>query len=101
MAREVASTLAALQRLSSKKTRDGMARYAIPSHNAFGVAMAAMHTLAKQLGKDHELALALWKTGNYEARTVAAFVADPELVTPAQMDRWCKDFDSWAICDTI
>ncbi|HMF29102.1 MAG TPA: DNA alkylation repair protein, partial [Candidatus Cybelea sp.] len=20
--------------------------------------------------------------------------------TPAQMERWCRDFDSWAICDT-
>ncbi|HTF87119.1 MAG TPA: DNA alkylation repair protein [Planctomycetota bacterium] len=99
--REVASTLTALKQISSKTGRDAMARYAIPSHNAFGVSMAAMQRLARKLGKDHELALGLWKTGNYEARTVAALVDDPKLVTPAQMDRWCKDFDSWAICDTI
>src|SRR6185503_11013212 len=26
---------------------------------------------------------------------------DPALITPAQMDRWCRDFDNWGICDTI
>jgi len=28
-------------------------------------------------------------------------VDEPERVTPAQMDRWCKDFDNWGICDTV
>jgi 3-methyladenine DNA glycosylase AlkD len=32
---------------------------------------------------------------------MAAFVDDPALVTPAQMDRWAGDFDNWAICDTV
>jgi 3-methyladenine DNA glycosylase AlkD len=32
---------------------------------------------------------------------VAAFVAEPGRVTPALMDRWCCDFDNWAICDTV
>jgi 3-methyladenine DNA glycosylase AlkD len=32
---------------------------------------------------------------------LAAFVDDPAQVTPAQMDRWCRDFDSWAIVDTL
>ena len=32
---------------------------------------------------------------------VAAFVDQPERVTPAQMDRWCRDFDNWGICDTV
>jgi 3-methyladenine DNA glycosylase AlkD len=22
-------------------------------------------------------------------------------VTPSQMDRWCRDFDNWGICDTV
>jgi 3-methyladenine DNA glycosylase AlkD len=32
---------------------------------------------------------------------LTAFVAEPARVTPAQMDRWCRDFDNWAICDTL
>ena len=32
---------------------------------------------------------------------LASFVGDPEQLTPAQMDRWCKDFDNWAFCDAM
>ncbi|HKO42722.1 MAG TPA: DNA alkylation repair protein [Pyrinomonadaceae bacterium] len=92
--------IAELKRLGTKKTRDGMARYAIPSDNAFGVPVGQIRDLGKRLGRNHELAQALWDTGWYEARMLATFVDEPDLVTPVQMDRWCKDFDNWAICDT-
>jgi 3-methyladenine DNA glycosylase AlkD len=62
--------------------------------------MGAIHALAKQTGRHHALARALWKSGWYEARLLAAFVAEPERVTPAEMDAWAKDFDNWAVCDT-
>lgn len=93
--------VAMLKRMGSKKVRDGMARYAIPSDKAFGVPVGKIRDLGKRLGRDHELAIELWKKEWYEARMLCAFVDDPAKVTPAQMDRWCKDFDSWAICDTI
>ena len=32
---------------------------------------------------------------------LTAFVDEPARVTPAQMDRWCRDFDNWGICDTL
>src|SRR4029078_8383955 len=51
--------------------------------------------------RDHALASELWLTGVYEARTVAALVDDPALVTLEQMDAWCADFDNWALCDTV
>jgi 3-methyladenine DNA glycosylase AlkD len=89
-----------LKRQGTQKTRDGMARYNIPSDNAFGVPVGTMRQYAKKLGRNHALAAALWETGWYEARMLATFIDDPASVTPAQMDRWCKDFDSWAICDS-
>jgi 3-methyladenine DNA glycosylase AlkD len=30
-----------------------------------------------------------------------SFVGDPARLTAAEMDRWCRDFDNWAICDTL
>jgi len=90
-----------LGRKGSKAGRDGMARYAIPSDRAFGVSMKDVQALGKALGRDHALALALWDTGRYEARALCAYVDEPERVTPAQMDRWCRDFDNWATCDTL
>jgi len=98
---EAQSALEWLKSHSTKATLDGMARYAIPSDNAFGVAMKDMKALGRKLGRNHELAAALWDTGVYEARMVCAFVDDPAQITPRQMDRWCHDFDNWAICDTI
>ena len=98
---EVQSALTWFKRHSSRKARDGMARYAIPSDNAFGVSMANIQVLAKRLGRSHELAAKLWDTGCYEARMLTAYVDEPARVTSAQMDRWCRDFDNWAICDTL
>jgi 3-methyladenine DNA glycosylase AlkD len=97
----VTDALAWLERHGSKKNRDGMARYGIVAPKAFGVSVASIRQLGKSLGRDHALALALWKTGWYEARMLTAFVDDPARVTPAQMDRWARDFDNWAICDTL
>ena len=90
-----------LERKGSKVSRDGMARYAIPSERAFGVSMKDVQALGKALGRDHALALALWDTGWYEARALCAYVDESERVTSAQMDRWCRDFDNWATCDTL
>ncbi|MBI2515446.1 MAG: DNA alkylation repair protein [Opitutae bacterium] len=97
----VQTALAELKRLSSPKVRDGMARYGIPSHNAWGVGVGQVQKLGKQLGRDQDLAEALWDTGIYEARLLASFVGDPTRLTPAAMERWCRDFDSWAIVDTV
>ena len=98
---QVQSALAWLKSHATKATLDGMARYAIPSDHAYGVAMKDIKALGKQLGRNHALALALWDTGVYEARMLTSFVGDPEQLTPAQMDRWCKEFDNWAYCDTL
>jgi 3-methyladenine DNA glycosylase AlkD len=98
---EVADALAWLKAHATKGTREGMARYGIPSDRALGVAMKDIKALGKRLGRDHQLALALWKTGVYEARMLVAFVGDPARLTAAQMEGWCRDFDNWAHVDTL
>jgi 3-methyladenine DNA glycosylase AlkD len=97
----VAHALASLERRGSKKGRDGMSRYGIVADKAFGTSVGDIRKLGKELGRNHALADPLWKTGWYEARMLVAFVAEPDKLTPAQMDRWAKDFDNWAICDTL
>lgn len=97
----VAEILRWFERRGSRKNVEGMARYAIVAPKVFGVSVADIRELAKRVGRDHATALALWKTGWYEARMLTAFVDEPARVTPAQMDRWARDFDNWAICDTM
>jgi 3-methyladenine DNA glycosylase AlkD len=97
----VQEALAQLERMSTKRDRENLARFGITASKAFGVSMANIQVLAKRLGRSHELAAALWDTGWYEARLLTSYVDEPARVTPAQMDRWCRDFDNWGICDTV
>jgi 3-methyladenine DNA glycosylase AlkD len=101
MDKSLNAALGWLERHGTKRTRDGMPRYGIPSDRAFGVTVGELKVYAKTIGKDHALAQALWTSGWYEARMLAAFVDDPREVPARQMDRWAADFDSWAICDTV
>lgn len=98
---DVETVVTALRKLGSKRGRDALARFAIVSESAFGVSVPDIRALAKRIGRDHSLAIALWNTGIHEARVLTAFIADPARVTPAQMDRWTRDFDNWAICDAF
>lgn len=97
----LSDALARLRNASSKRYLEGLTRYGIPTTNAIGVAMDAIQKLGKGLGRDHALAERLWESGIYEARLLASYVAEPERTTKSLMDRWCRDFDSWGICDTL
>jgi len=66
-----------------------------------GVAGPDMRKIAKEAGRDHRLALALWKTGITEAMIVASMVDIPAEVTEGQMEAWVKDFNSWDLCDQV
>jgi 3-methyladenine DNA glycosylase AlkD len=99
---QVQEALAWLEAHASAAYRDALGpRYGIHTTKALGVSVANIQVLGKQLGRSHDLASALWATGGYEARLLAAFVDEPVLVTPEQMDRWCRDFDNWGVCDTV
>lgn len=97
----VDSILAALERQGSTANVAGMARFGIESPRVFGVSVGDVRAMAKRIGPNHELALDLWKTGWYEARMLAAFIAEPAKVTTRMMDAWVRDFDNWAITDTV
>ena len=90
-----------LERQGTRRTIDEMARYGIEAERAFGVPMGTLLSLRKRLGQDHALSLALWDTGWYEARLLAALVGDPQRVTRRQMNAWAAGFENWADCDTV
>ncbi|MGZ8361590.1 MAG: DNA alkylation repair protein [Allosphingosinicella sp.] len=94
--------LAALEAHGEARLRDGLARYGIvTADRVIGVSMANIQKVAKGIGRDHDLAAALWETRVYEARLMTAYVDDPALITPEQMDRWTRAFDNWGVCDTL
>jgi 3-methyladenine DNA glycosylase AlkD len=77
----------------------GMARFGIETDRALGVSIPVLRKTARAVGRDHALAQALWDSDIHEARILASMVDEPGRVTPAQMDRWAADFDSWDLCD--
>ena len=93
--------LTQLRSMGNPRNREGMARYGINVENALGVSVTELRKVARGLGRDHRLASGLWKSGVHEARILAALVDEPEKVTPAQMDRWARAFDSWDLCDQV
>ncbi len=90
-----------LKGLARPDQLEGMARFAIVGEGRLGVSVPDLRRLAKELGKDHALALALWKTGIPDARILAGMVDEPEKVTDRQMEEWVKGFDSWDVCDQV
>ncbi len=93
--------LAWLKRRGTKKQIHELDRYGITATKPLGVTVADLRKYAKTIGTDHDLALALWASGHYEARMLAAMVDDPARVTLSQMNAWAADFDNWAITDTV
>jgi 3-methyladenine DNA glycosylase AlkD len=91
----------ALERAGTQREIDGLARYGITAKRPFGVPMRTLLAMKKRLGTDQALSLALWKTGWYEARLLAALVGDPERVTRRQMNAWAAGFENWGDCDTV
>jgi 3-methyladenine DNA glycosylase AlkD len=94
-----AELLQLIDGLASDTVRKSMQRFGIDTTNARGITTPVLKQIARKIGPNHRLAAQLWATGVFEARVIAAFVAEPAQVSPAQMERWVGDFDSWAICD--
>ena len=99
MTTQLKKILAELKAMEDRTCVEGMARYGIRSEKCYGVSMKKLMAIKRRVGKNHELAQGLWESGIHDARLLACLIDDPKQVTEAQMDRWVKDFDNWAVCD--
>ena len=85
----LAEAMAALQKAGSGQTRKTYLRHGA-REPLFGVSFATLKTLHKAIGVDHELAIALWDTGNLDARNLAVKIVDPMQMTTQVLDRWAQ-----------
>jgi 3-methyladenine DNA glycosylase AlkD len=100
----MASVKDVLDKLQSKAQPEqlkGMAKYGMTVEQRLGVSVPDMRKLAKEIGRDHELALGLWRTGIAEARILAAMIDDPDKLTEEQMEDWVEGINSWDVCDQV
>ena len=80
----------------------GQARFGITSKSEeLGITMPVLRELARSHRRNHALALELWASGIHDARVLATLVENPKQITRAQMDRWVRDADNWALTDAL
>lgn len=92
-------TIKEIKSKRNPKNIAGMARFGINPANTYGVPIPILRKMAKDIGKDHELALKLWSSGIHEARMLASMIDDPKQATDKQIATWVDQFDSWDVCD--
>lgn len=89
-----------LKKCGTAQNRKVYARHGI-NEPMFGVSYANLKALAKKIGKDHELAVDLWTTGNHDARILATMIGEPEKVDAKLVESWAKDLDNYAVTDAL
>ena len=98
----VDEVIAQLQGLANpEKIEIKARRFGIHTENSLGVYHKDLKLIAKDIGRDNELALALFESGIYEARLLCSKIYDPACITRKQMKKWVLVFDNWEICDSF
>ncbi|WP_367872019.1 DNA alkylation repair protein [Luteolibacter sp. Populi] len=67
--------------------------------NQFGVNLAKLRALAKQLKANHPLALELWATGNVDARLLATLLMKPKELSADELDAMMQEVSYFKIAD--
>jgi len=100
----MASVKEVLERLRAKarpNQLEGMARYGMTAERRLGVSIPDLRRAARELGKDHRLAIQLWETRIPEARILAGMIDEPEKLSETQMENWVRGINSWDVCDQV
>lgn len=100
MAFYLADTIDRLKTLADPDALPAMRRFALTGENRLGIPIPKLRLLAKEIGTDHALSQALWRTTIPEAQILATLIANPHEITPQQMDIWAHSLTAWDICDS-
>jgi len=55
--------------------------------DSFGIGLTQLRKLAKQIGKDHQLALELWNTNNHDAKLIGLLIDEAKKITEEQAEK--------------
>jgi len=77
--------------LKSKQNEQGVKKWnnsnsAASNLKSFGIGLTILRKLAKQIGRDHDLAQELWKSDFYDAKIIALLIDDPKQITRLQAE---------------
>lgn len=89
MMKTVSQVMSALKKKGSAQTRKIYARHGAPD-DMFGVKIADLKVIAKQIKGNQQLASDLYKTGNSDAMYLAGIVADGAQMTKSELQAWAR-----------
>ena len=91
--------LAELQALGAPSIKKVLLNHGIPEP-LFGVRVGDMKPIQKRIKTDYALALALYDTGNHDARYLAGLIADDARMTKADLQHWVDTANSGALASS-
>ena len=86
-----AAALAELEDLGNESVRARNRKRGAGDTPQFGAQLGHIRKLAKEIGRDHELAMELWATGNIDARLLAILLLVPKRLSPAELDAMVRE----------
>jgi 3-methyladenine DNA glycosylase AlkD len=92
--------LAQLEALGDEKVR-AMHKKAGAKDNVFGVKMGDIRKIAAKIKSDHKLALALWKTGNIDAKLLALLIIKPKELSQKELDGMARSVEIAWVADWL
>ncbi len=95
---KLSEAMARLEAMGTEQNRKIYRRHGAKGE-LFGVSFANLKLLVKEIKKDHALAIALWKTGNVDARTLATMIADPAAFSSDELELWLGELSYYLLVD--
>ena len=100
MATTVTDALERLKALGNEKVREQNRRNGA-GDNQFGARLGDIRALAASIKADHQLAVALWETGNVDARLLAILLLEPKKLSRDELDRMVRSIDFVQVADWL
>lgn len=96
----VKEVLTQLESLGDEARRKHNVKSGAPE-NQFGVKLGDLRAVAKKIKTDHELALALWETGNVEAQLIATLIIKPKSLSADELDTMTRSTTCAQVADWL
>jgi 3-methyladenine DNA glycosylase AlkD len=100
MAMTLKDTLAQLESLGNEKVRAQNKKHG-SGDNQFGVRHGDIRKIAAKIKANDRLALALWDTGNIDARLLAILMIKPQSLSRDEMDRMVRSANCEPVADWL
>jgi 3-methyladenine DNA glycosylase AlkD len=89
-----------LEAMGTTQNRKVYTRHGVKGEQ-YGVSVANLKKLKKQIKVDQSLAETLWSTGNHDARYLATMIADTKTIDDSTLQNWSKDLNNYIIADAF